>query len=86
VVRGAAGVGKTALLDAFADAAAARGHLVARGRCAAREHLRLNAWDALVDELATYLAACHPTSARRRCPTTRRRSRACSRRSRGSPR
>ena len=60
VVRGAAGVGKTALLDAFADAAVARGHLVARGRCAPREHLRLNAWDALVDELATYLAALPP--------------------------
>ncbi len=56
LVRGAAGVGKTALLAAFATAAAARGHVVAMGRCSAREHLRYNAWDALIDELAHYLA------------------------------
>jgi predicted Ser/Thr protein kinase len=55
LVRGAAGVGKTALLSAFATAAAARGHVVAMGRCSAREHLRYNAWDALIDELARYL-------------------------------
>ncbi len=55
LVRGAAGVGKTALLSAFATAAAARGHVVAMGRCSAREHPRYNAWDALIDELARYL-------------------------------
>lgn len=55
LVRGAAGVGKSALLAAFAAAAAARGHVVAMGRCSAREHLRYNAWDALIDELVRYL-------------------------------
>ncbi|MBK9036629.1 MAG: serine/threonine-protein kinase PknK [Myxococcales bacterium] len=60
LVRGAAGVGKSAILNAFADAAAARGHVVAIGRCAPREHLRYNAWDALIDALASYLEALPP--------------------------
>ncbi|MEZ4403346.1 MAG: serine/threonine-protein kinase [Kofleriaceae bacterium] len=55
LVRGPAGIGKTAILETFAAAAAARGHLVAFGRCGPREHLRYNAWDALVDTLARHL-------------------------------
>ena len=57
MLRGGAGVGKTALLDAFARAAIARGHLVCLGRCAPREHLQWNAWEALIDGLARHLLA-----------------------------
>ena len=56
-VIGEAGIGKTALVSSFAGEAAARGALVLSARCSEREHVPFRAVDALVDDLAQYLAS-----------------------------
>ncbi len=54
LVRGSSGLGKTALVDGFL--AELRGQaVVLRGRCYEREQVPHNAFDGLVDALATYL-------------------------------
>jgi hypothetical protein len=70
LVRGPTGIGKTALVETLADAARARGQLVALGRCGPREHLRYNAWDALIDALARYLEGVAPVERAALVPTS----------------
>lgn len=56
-LRGPSGMGKSALLDAFADEVAGPGGgVVLAGACHVREHLPLNVFDGLVDALARHMA------------------------------
>ncbi|HEX2485943.1 MAG TPA: protein kinase [Myxococcota bacterium] len=57
VVQGASGIGKTALLECFADELAAEGVLVLRARCYPDERVSFEALDQAVDELSRYLAS-----------------------------
>ena len=57
VVTGASGIGKTRLLGRFAQACRDYGVFVCHGRCRVREHVRLNAWEALLDGLTRMLSA-----------------------------
>lgn len=54
-VRGASGIGKTAVGRRFAEEARARGALVLAGRCRADERIPFKALDAVVDDLARWL-------------------------------
>lgn len=57
LLRGASGIGKTALMNHFAqDTRAARGALVLRGHCYERESVAYNAFDGIVDELTRHLS------------------------------
>ena len=55
VVAGPSGIGKTRLLSRFAQASRDRAALVCFGRCRVREHVRLNAWEPLLDGLTRFL-------------------------------
>ena len=55
-VAGDSGVGKSTLVDRFADAARAAGTRVLRSRCDPRDHVPFGAIDGAVDELARILA------------------------------
>ncbi len=57
VIRGPSGSGKTAVLDELVARAQGDGILVWRGRCHERERLPYRAFDQIVDDLATNLAA-----------------------------
>ena len=61
LVHGPLGVGKTALFEAVARAAAARGALVCAGR-GGRGPRRFGAWDGFLDGLARHLAALAPAA------------------------
>jgi len=69
-VIGSSGIGKSALLDAFAERIRRDGDLVLRARCHPRESLPFRAIDAIVDAIATHLgegsleARVHPSVAR----------------------
>lgn len=67
-VTGASGMGKSALLDAFADAARKDGATVLRARCFERESVPFKALDPLIDELAARLRAAGTQFAREMCP------------------
>lgn len=61
LVRGASGMGKTALIDAFLERASRRGDvLTLRGRCHLRELVRYKAVDGLIDALGDHLAGLTP--------------------------
>ncbi|HUS30121.1 MAG TPA: protein kinase, partial [Kofleriaceae bacterium] len=57
VVTGASGIGKTRLLGRFTQACRDYGLFVCLGRCRVREHVRLNAWEALLDGLTRMLSS-----------------------------
>jgi hypothetical protein len=57
VVTGASGIGKTRLLARFSQVSREVGMFVCLGRCRVREHVRLNAWEALLDGLTRHLSA-----------------------------
>ena len=58
VIEGESGIGKSTLVERFAQEARAahRGLLVLRGRCHERERVPFNALDGVIDDLARYLA------------------------------
>jgi eukaryotic-like serine/threonine-protein kinase len=56
VITGASGIGKTRLLSRFTQACRDYGSFVCLGRCRVREHVRLNAWEALLDGLTRMLS------------------------------
>lgn len=61
LVRGASGMGKTALVDAFLGRASSRPEvLTLRGRCHERELVRFKAVDGVVDALGDHLAGLAP--------------------------
>ena len=51
-IRGSAGHGKTALLEAFCQTARERGHAVLRSQCREREQVPFNALDSVIDGVA----------------------------------
>jgi eukaryotic-like serine/threonine-protein kinase len=57
VITGPSGIGKTRLLSRFTQACRDYGSFVCLGRCRVREHVRLNAWEALLDGLTRMLSA-----------------------------
>jgi eukaryotic-like serine/threonine-protein kinase len=57
VITGASGIGKTRLLGRFVQACRDYGIFVCFGRCRVREHVRLNAWEALLDGLTRMLSS-----------------------------
>ncbi|MEY4514035.1 MAG: Serine/threonine-protein kinase PknB, partial [Pseudomonadota bacterium] len=57
LLRGASGIGKTALMNHFALATTTRGALVLRGHCYERESVAYNAFDGIVDELTRHLSS-----------------------------
>lgn len=56
VVAGPSGIGKSHLLARFAQLCREAGALACTGRCRVREHVRLNAWEALLDGLTRMLS------------------------------
>src|SRR5215468_1564344 len=65
IIRGESGVGKSALLRAFADRARHRGFRVFAGSCYERELLPFRAFDRIVDQLAASIADLAPARASR---------------------
>jgi hypothetical protein len=57
VITGASGIGKSRLLSRFTQACRDYGVFVCLGRCRVREHVRLNAWEALLDGLTRMLSS-----------------------------
>jgi len=57
VVLGPSGIGKTRLLTRVAQACRDDGGFVSFGRCRVREHVRLNAWESLLDGITRHLSA-----------------------------
>ncbi len=57
VVAGPSGIGKSALLARFAASCGERAALVCVGRCRVTEHVRLNAWEPLLEGLTRLLAS-----------------------------
>ncbi len=70
VVRGPSGMGKSALIDRFADRVVARDPdaLVLRGRCYAREDVPYKAMDGLIDELSEWWLGRGPSEAQALLP------------------
>lgn len=62
-VHGPSGIGKSAVVRSFLAAAEAAGTIVLRGRCYERESVPYNAFDGIVDELATHLVRMGPDAA-----------------------
>ncbi len=69
VVRGASGVGKSALVRAFSDEAAADGALILSGHCRAQESVPFKAFDGVVDTLAHHLSPPGQADAKGRVAT-----------------
>ena len=57
VVSGPSGIGKSRLLAQVSQTFRERGNLVCSGRCRVREHVRLNAWEALLDGVTRWLSS-----------------------------
>ncbi|MBV8760557.1 MAG: protein kinase [Deltaproteobacteria bacterium] len=68
VVLGPSGIGKTRLLSRVAQASRDGGSFVSFGRCRVREHLRLNAWESLLDGITRHLSALPRGEAERLLP------------------
>jgi len=62
-VQGTSGMGKTALVERFADEARAHGAIVLAGRCYERESVPYKALDGAIDALTRYLANLPPADA-----------------------
>jgi tetratricopeptide (TPR) repeat protein len=62
-VQGTSGMGKTALVERFADDARARGAVVLAGRCYERESVPYKALDGAIDALTRYLLQLAPADA-----------------------
>jgi eukaryotic-like serine/threonine-protein kinase len=67
LVRGGSGMGKSALLERFAELAASH-TLVLRGRCYEQESMPYKAFDGIADALANHLGKLPPAAARRLLP------------------
>jgi tRNA A-37 threonylcarbamoyl transferase component Bud32/tetratricopeptide (TPR) repeat protein len=67
-VQGTSGMGKTALVERFADQARARGAVVLAGRCYERESVPYKALDGAIDGLTRYLGNLPPAEAARLVP------------------
>jgi eukaryotic-like serine/threonine-protein kinase len=67
LVRGGSGMGKSALLERFAELAASRA-LVLRGRCYEQESMPYKVFDGIADALASHLDELPPGAARRLLP------------------